>query len=1177
MTRAPGIEAALASDKGAHHELRVEAEEQSISYPVRGAALKGTGAALRLAATDLSNHVSCAHLTSLSLADAAGQLPGGFTNFDPLLKLLRERGQAHENAYLAYLRASGLRVESGGTETLAWMAAGVDVITQASLGAGIWHGRADFLVRVERSSPAWAWSYEVIDTKLSSDTRAGTVLQLCVYSNLLALAQGVAPAEMHVVKPGPDFPRESFRYDEYAAIYRALRGDLEQRVAAGPAVTTYPEPAAHCDTCNWRTRCDDQRRADDHLSFVADLGRSHQRELANHAITTLSALAAAPSPWPHRPERGSASTYTRLAQQARLQFTARGAAIPPFELLPVEPERGLARLPEPSPGDVFLDFEGDPFIGASGREYLFGWTTADGGYQCLWATDDATEKAALEAFLDVVEARWAADPGMHVYHFAPYEPTALKRLVGRYGTRGEELDRLLRGGRLVDLYALTRQTARIGVESYSIKNLEPLIGYTRPVALATTGPLVYAVKVALQRGFPDALEPAWTQAVEAYNRGDCESASALRDWLEARRTELRAAGAELPRPPVRTGEREVVTEVRSTAAVVAARLLDGLSDNRDERTVEQQGRWLLGHLMEWYRREASVTWWEYFRLAGTSDEERLEEPSALAGLVHEERIVGKKGTNPIDRYSFPPQDVFIRAGSAAQGGADDESKVGVIEAIDLLAHTVLIKRTKKTLDVHPTSIFAHTVIAPKPKDAQLVQIGASVADFGLPSADRPSLVRDLLCRALPRGVATAGVPLRHAGEPVLACALRLAPLLDDTILPIQGPPGTGKTYTAAQMILALVRAGRRVGVTATSHAVVENLVARTASLANAEKMTLRAARKCDGADDMRAAGVEYIHDPKAAAERMMLGHLDLLGATCWQWARDDMRASVDVLFIDEAGQLSLADALAVTGAARSLVLVGDPQQLEQPIHGTHPDGVAVSVLQHMLGDAQTVQQDRGLFLDETHRLHPTIAAFTSEQFYEGRLATAASVAQQELVAPPLSGPGLFWHPVVHDGNQNRSLEEAAAVAELVRAVLGSGHTWTNERGQSARLTESDVLVVAPYNAHLAAIRDALTMLGLGRVSVGTVDKFQGREAAVAIYSMATSHPDDAPRGLGFLYDRHRLNVATSRARCASVLVASPALLRPVCATPRHLHLASALARFVETATRSPQSHLHLLA
>jgi predicted RecB family nuclease len=1119
--------------------------------------MKRVGGELRLAATDLSNHVACGHLTSLSIAKAGGEIEGGYTNFDPLLKILQERGHAHEAAYTQYLRDSGKHVASGGDATRTLMADGVDVITQASLELGAWHGRADFLVRVEKPSREWAWSYEVIDTKLSSETRAGAVLQLCVYSDMLAAVQGCDPEWMHVVKPGPDFPRDSFRFDEYSAIYRALRADLEGRL--GRKLDTYPEPTANCDVCNWRGRCDGQRRADDHLSLVADLGRNHRRELDRHSIQTLTALAQVATPWPHKPERGSVATYERLAQQARLQHASRGRAVPHVELLPLEAERGLARLPAPSALDVFLDFEGDAFIGEHGREFLFGWYTKDRGYEALWALDDASERAALERFIKFVMDRWKADPGMHVYHFAPYEPTALKRLVGRFAVCLEELDRLLRGQRLIDLYSITRQAARIGVESYSIKCLEALIGYTRPVPLSVTGPGVHQVKLALQRGVPQMIEETWRADVEAYNRGDCESTLYLRDWLETVRAQRVAAGETIERPELLDGLPKKVTETLTTAASTAVLLLMGISPERSERDDEQQARWLLGHMMEWYRREGKVTWWEYYRLRDTTDEQRLDEQKAIAGLSFVEQIPDKRV--PVERYRFPPQELFLQPGEELM--TSDETTFGTVRAVDAAEGTIDIKKTRESVGVHVSSVFAHKYFSPQAKAVALVQAGGAVVERGFAPADEPSLVRDLLFRGAPRGLPLAQGSLRHAGESIETCAVRLALALDGTVLPIQGPPGTGKTWTAAKMILALAEAGLRVGVTATSHAVIENLVTKVVELAREEGQTITAALKRDEPEDLHVQGIYYTASAKEADE--LPRTVDVLGATAWQWARDEMKGSVDVLFIDEAGQMCLADALAVCGATSSLVLVGDPQQLEQPIQGTHPDGVAVSVLQHMVGDAQTIPPDRGLLLDETHRLHPSICRFTSEQFYERKLRPAASTALQGIAAGPFTVPGLYWRAVDHSGNQNRSVEEAAVVAELVASCFAEGAFWTNANGERQSFTPADVLIVAPYNAHVAAVRDALMMRGLAGVAVGTVDKFQGREAPIAIYTMATSRPEDAPRGLSFLYDRHRLNVASSRARCVSVVVANASLLRPACSTPVHLRLASALTRFVELA------------
>ncbi len=415
-----------------------------------------------------------------------------------------------------------------------------------------------------------------------------------------------------------------------------------------------------------------------------------------------------------------------------------------------------------------------------------------------------------------------------------------------------------------------------------------------------------------------------------------------------------------------------------------------------------------------------------------------------------------------------------------------------------------------------------------------------------------------------RGRCRAGLPRRSAHQANhFRHVSRVTQALDGTVLPIQGPPGTGKTHTAAQMIVDLVRAGRRVGVTATSHKVIQNLVRRAVLLSEKTDHPFRALLKVDATDESLPRSVQQLTDASKADKRSRA--YPLFGATTWQWARDGMIGAVDVLFIDEAGQMPLADALAVCRGARSVVLVGDPQQLEQPIQGAHPDRVAVSVLQHVIGDAQTIAPERGLFLDETWRLHPAVCAFTSEQFYESSLHAASSTATQAIDAHAITAPGTYWLGVEHRGNQNRSPEEASAVAALVRALTAQGATWIDSKGISHPVTPSDLIVVAPYNAQVAAIRAALDAHGLRAVPVGTVDKFQGQEGAVVSYSMATSSPEEAPRGLAFLYNRHRLNVATSRGRVASVIVAAPSLLDPTCRTPEHLRVVNSVCRFADIA------------
>jgi uncharacterized protein len=361
------------------------------------------------------------------------------------------------------------------------------------------------------------------------------------------------------------------------------------------------------------------------------------------------------------------------------------------------------------------------------------------------------------------------------------------------------------------------------------------------------------------------------------------------------------------------------------------------------------------------------------------------------------------------------------------------------------------------------------------------------------------------------------------------------------------------------MITALVAAGKKVGVTAVSHKVIRKLLEDTLAAAREEKVRLACVHKCNGAED-EAPPRGLTEVGENAALLGSVGKGVVCGGTVWAWARPEFAGALDVLVVDEAGQLSLANALAAARAAKSVILLGDPQQLEQPTQGSHPEGAGRSALEHLLEGHETIRDDRGLFLTETWRLHPTLRAFTSEIFYEDRLVAREGLERQALVGGPFPGAGLWYLPVAHDGNQNSSPEEAERIGELVDRLLAGGVSWIDATGKQAPLTSDDVLIVAPYNAQVAALGRRLP-----GARVGTVDKFQGQEAPLVIYSMATSSPDDAPRGMEFLYSLNRLNVATSRARCACILVASPRLFEPECRTPQQMRLANALCRYRELA------------
>ena len=1121
---------------------------------------------IQLSAADLMGHLSCRHLTKLDTAVATGKLEGPKV-WDPLLQILWERGMAHEQSYIEHLEQAGLevaRIDGAGIETkqvndtIDAMRAGTQIIVQGALTYGKWAGRTDILRRVEPQSELGDWSYEVIDTKLARETKGGTILQLCLYSDLVAGVQGVLPEYMYVVSPWSDFQPQVFRTNDYMAYYRLVKQRLEASLAEETETETYPDPKEHCDICRWRLQCDARRHEDDHLCLVAGISKLQINELKRQGVNTTGALAGVPLPLPWKPERGAIQTYERIREQARVQIEGREKGKPVYEVLEPEPGFGLARLPEPSAGDIFLDLEGDPYVGEGGLEYLFGYIVVDEAghhhYTGEWSLSRQDEKRIFEQFVDWVIDRWQQYPDLHIYHFAPYEPSALKRLMGRYATREEEIDRMLRAGLFVDLYGVVRRGIRASVESYSIKQLEQFYGFERSVDLPEANRALANVQTCLELAEPEGISDEHKAIVQGYNRDDCISAHGLRTWLEGIRSQLVEAGAQIDRPAAGDGDpSEAISEWQEKINELAQRLTADVPADIEERSEEQHARLVLSNILDWHRRENKALWWEYFRLADLSAEELLDERSGIAGLAFVDSV-GGTAKAPVHRYSFPAQETDLRGGEElkSRGGA----ALGKLEVISFDDRTVDIKKRRDTADEHPDAVFAHQVINTNVLSDAVVRIGESVADHGIAGEGEYQAACDLLLRVPPR---LGGDPVSHPEESAFDAALRIVPKLSGGVLPIQGPPGAGKTFTGARMICELVGKGRRIGITANSHRVIRNLLHEVVKAADECDVNLKAIQKVSEAEENQE---RIIFTKKNEDVFNALGaSCQVAAGTAWLWARPEARQSVDVLFIDEAAQMSLANVLAISHAGTSLVLLGDPQQLDQPMQGSHPEGTDVSALNHLLGGHQTIEWDRGLFLEETWRLHPDICSFTSEMFYESRLKTRPGLEYQRIVSVgPIQGSGLRFLPVSHDGNQSSSPEEANQVYALVRNLLDGNSTWIDKDGNEKPLTLDDILIIAPYNAQVFELQERLP-----GARIGTVDKFQGQEAPVVIYSLATSTPAEAPHGMEFLYSLNRFNVATSRARCVCVLVASPDLFEPECRTPRQIQLANPFCRYREIA------------
>jgi predicted RecB family nuclease len=1091
---------------------------------------------LRFSPSDLTEYLACAHASALSRAVAMGQRPKAFVASD-YAKLIFAKGDEHEAAYLTRLRAEGRDVvevrrsgdfATGAQRTAQLMRQGVDVIYQGAFVVGAWRGLADFVERVDTPSGLGDWSYEVADTKLARAHAAPShVLQLCFYSEGVAKVQGSAPAYAHL-ELGSGL-RDTIRLREVAPYFRRARAAFEEAARAGRP--TEPYPCEHCGFCEFRRVCGEQWHAEDHLSLVAWIGRRQVDRLTDAGIRGRRALAALPDGTPVPDLRPA--TLHNLRMQARLQVDADTAARTPYEVLPLEPERGFARLPDPSPGDVMFDLEGDPLWTPS-REltFLFGLLLAEGDgwrYEPVWAHSVDEERTAFQRVIDLLTERLTAHPDMHVYHYSPAEPGALQRLMAEHATRELQVDDLLRRKVMVDLLTVVRQAMRVGVESYSLKQIEHLAGFTRAADMGSGADAVLGYE-----RWIDSHDDCELGAIARYNEEDCRATLALRDWLVSIRPP--GAGRLEPVPP-RTLKDEAV-EASNAREALRLQLVTGAEIGSPRR--------LAGELLEYHRREARPAWWRWFSLLDMDGEELIADHEAIGGLEQ----VGEPRRQPRNMYEvtlrFPEQMHKLEAGTLF----DPEAEKGVtVSVLDDDSQTVVVRGRRFATDPAPRALVPQEPIDNRAHREALMRLATAVRDSG----DRYPALREVLAAQLPRFTD------RPQGSSIqttdLAGQQTLARALDRSYLLVQGPPGTGKTYTGARLIVDLIAHGHRVGVTALSHRAINNLLAEVERAAHERRLGFRGARKASDHPDSRGPDGGQIVNVTDNAD-CLDPELRLVAGTTWLFAPKGFDDTLDYLVIDEAGQLSLADALAAGTSARNLILLGDPLQLAQVSQATHPAGTNASVLQHLLGIHATVPEDQGVFLTETWRMHPDVCLFVSDEVYEGRLSSHVGCERQTTSA----GTGIRYLPVEHRGNASRSEEEAERIRILVDELVG--RPMTDQHGFDRALRPDDVMVVAPYNAQVRLLRHRLR----DGVRVGTVDAFQGQEAPVVIFSMATSSGEDVPRGIAFLFSRNRLNVAISRARSLAYLCCAPALLEARARTVEEMRLISTLCSLVEQAS-----------
>ncbi len=1140
-------------------------------------------------ASDLNDYLECRRLTGLS-AEVALDLRAEPADDDQTRRLLAEKGIQHERNYLERQKdvfgaelvafderadntAAGLQAAEG--RTVEAMRRGVRLIYQPTFFDGTFLGRADFLRRVAVPSALGSWSYEVIDTKLALATKGYFLVQICNYSEHLDRIQGVMPQHGYIVLGSGE--ERAYRLADYLAYYRHLKESflhyVESDAGRPDAQLPYPVECPRCETCKWNDACESRRDADDHLSLVAFMRADQIKRLHSAGITTLATLAAATD----APYKMTDKTFVNLREQARQQHlhrqTVRNGSQPQhfFRFKPFDPQTGFARLPQPSAGDVFFDMEGDPLYRADrGLEYLWGYyLPLEGTYRPIWSTRPQLERAAFEQFVDAVMERLEQHPELHIYHYGSYEPARMRRLMGEYGTRENEINQLLRRGVFCDLYNVVRQGLWISQPSYSIKKLEVFYGFNRTSKTKRGDDSILMFEAWLASGDDGILED-----IRLYNEEDCRSTYELLQWLRKLRGELSAtlghaiAWFTVPDAAEKPDDDEVTqTERLLLNDMPAPDSMEQLRSWSDDF----RARWLLGNLQRYHRREQRPEWWKYFERLGHVENLEEFDDEAIGGLRYRCDIAaykaGAKDRNFVYTFEFPPQEHHVGTKPTCP-----DAKKGAGEIIDMDRDKCVLQ-LKLAGGLRPESLRALIPSGPpsdRDKRAAMEDLGKLYLSGELQSRYPAAFDILLVRRPRLRAQTSAAVqPAQVTREAVSAIVARL----DSSYLFVQGPPGSGKSTTGAWTIVDLLQAGKRVAIAAQSHKAVHNLLRKIEQTAQARNFRFNGCHKETTTERSAYEPYEQWSMMANSGDMAVLLSQDcrLASGTMFTWAYQGTEGTFDYLFIDEAGQVSLADAIVASRIAKNVVLLGDPMQLPHVSKGSHPIGTSLSVLDHLRGDTPTVREDYGLFLECSYRMQPRICAFISEAIYEGRLHSADKTSANRVDSPGLSGNGLFYIPIAHESNRTGSEEEAQRIVAEVGDLLRGTVTVA---GKPARpLTQRDILIVAPYNVQRIHITRLLEQAGYDDVAVGTVDKFQGLEAPVVFYSMAASSAQDVPRGMEFLFGRNRFNVAVSRAQCLSVLVCSPELLDAHCHTPEQMALVNLFCAFAESArTQEPQQY-----
>ena len=1096
--------------------------------------------------------------------------------------LLFEAGHEHEQVLIAQLKREDKRVAelrgkqdaSDYEECLEAMRSGADYIWQASMHNDEMRGSADLLERIEEPSALGDWSYIPIECKLSSHSKPIYLVQACAYCELLTPILGQRPERFKLYLGGAQF--EPYQSSEFWSWYERLRQRYRDfRAGFNPNQEPDDAPGDHGP---WEPFIQKRLEEARDLILVAGMRQSQRNKLRATGISTIDALASCAVD--QRVAGLDKAMFARLRDQARIQLVSASCDDdrPAFEVRPqAQQAKGLAMLPAPDVGDIWFDMEGfpDPVSGEK-LEYLFGACYRDEQGQLQfadwWAHSPEEEKQAFDGFVRWVQQRRERHPDLHVYHYASYEKTALGKLASCHQIHQAEIDQWLRDELLVDLYPIVRNGLLIGAPSYSIKKVERLYGPPREeeVENAADSVVQYAEwkKNRSQKILKD---------IRDYNEKDCQVTEGLHEFLlklpQTQELDFRAnkwgRSAKAVEETKQSSQQE--KELEGAARQLREELPVPLPDPEmpGPRGISCKLQKLISQLIDFHEREGKVEWWEFFNRLQMTPEEREDDSEVIARarLESVEPIKQSFGY----RYRFNAaqplklsakeerQASFAVVPLAASGEAlvplphlvqADGKAWGVSGFLDDDApDQVTLKATQaalaKAVGLEGSKLPNQADLVPFPKSIyrqMLKHLVRLAQGWVFERKPLPPALLHLLERRTVTELVNVNAAIRRDPNTTATALAGFLQQADGIGLSLQGPPGTGKTTVTGELIAQLVAGGQRVAVSSNTNDAINNLLRKVQDRLDdrsSSALVVKVASSSSEKTDLKALAGSRA---QALQEKNLSSIPAVLGGTIFTFVKEAYdETPFDLLVIDEAGQVSLSNLLYMSRIARNILLVGDQQQLSQPNRAAHPEDSGLSCLDYVMAKEPVVPNDRGVFLATSWRMPPPLTQVVSNLFYAGKLQAAADNSANQ-VEWSGQAQGLIFEPVQHSGNSTVSDEEVERIAALVDQLVGQPYKrvklvngeMTTIRGE---LGERDILITAPYNMQVNRLQKRIGH----KARIGTVDKFQGQEAPVAIHSLTASDGESAPRGLDFLLDPNRLNVAISRAQCLSIVVGSPQL------------------------------------